>query len=263
MSNGVSAQNAFRYQDWCAIYFLLNHYLENNSSLEYLICENDKLDFEIWLASDFEGYQVKTQKDLSARELNSIFKFFLTYIRTIPKNCFIYFIFQDEPVKSFSFLVVKLSGDRTIKSVSSIDEKYFSTALKDVDLSTIKLDYRIFSEKDIQRLVYGLAKEVLEKYYPKDQDLLPSLIDNFIFRLKDKIEELSSKTRIEERRIEKVALKNIIHKIISSQGFSKQDRFGDRKFVKIELPIDESLEVSIKKPSFKKPSILPPDGDYE
>jgi len=119
MSNGVLAQNAFRYQDWCIIYFLLNYYLGNSQSFEYFICENEKFDFEIWSISKFEGYQVKSKKRFSAKELNNLFKFFLRYIQSILKNCFIYLIFQNEPTKSFQLLVFKLSGNKSIKSVNN------------------------------------------------------------------------------------------------------------------------------------------------
>jgi len=112
-------------------------------------------------------------------------------------------------------------------------------------------------------LVFGLDKEILEKYYSEEQDLPPGIIDNFIARLKNKIEEISSNNIIENRKIDRRLLDNTIKKIITSQGFSKQDKFGNSKRIRIEIPIDKSIEIKIGRvPHLSKPSILPP-GDYE
>jgi len=255
MSNGVLAQSAFRYQDWCAIYFLLERYLDNNNSFEYLICENDKLDFEIWLNSQFEGYQVKSKENFSAQGLNNLLKFSLNYTKNIQKDCFIYLIFQKEPIKSFRFLVLRLAGDKSIMRINGIIENYFSNALNNlIGLERIELDYKILSEKGVQYSVYGLAKKVLEKHYRDDEDLPTGMIDNFIVRLKDKIEEMSASSDIKDRRIETIILKNIINKVISSH----QDKLGNSKYIRIELPIDDPIEFSIKKsPLLEKPKILP------
>ena len=263
MSNGVSAQSGFRYQDWCAIYFLLNNYLIDSQSLEYVICENDKLDFEISLRSQFEGYQVKGGKTLSAQELNELFKFYLEYIQDISKNCSLYLIFTREPIKSFRLLAIKLSGDRSIKIVSRIVNDYFSTALEEIDLTKLRVDYKILSKTEIPYLVFGLTKRILEMKYSKIQDLPPGMIDDFVYRLKDQIEKKSSQEKFEKRRIEKTSIENMINRIISSQVFRKREKSGNVKFVSVNIPVERPLEISIKiTPPLKKPKILPPES-YE
>lgn len=263
MNGGVSSKSGYRYQDWCTMYFFLNHYMERRDDLIFLICENSSLDFEIWLKSQLKGYQTRSNNRIPANELNELFKFFLRRVENQSRECFLYLILGKEPKGSLQHLIVKFAGDRGIRTYSRITTNYISTALRGIDLPRLHVRYQYLSKREVGYLVFGLAGKILEKFYGDEEDLPPGVINNFVGRFKDTIDEISSDKDIEKRKMTSEDLESLISRIVSSSGYYKETDSG-RKFIKIELPDGDWEVVLRKKPSPlpKKPKVMP-GQDYE
>jgi len=256
MNGAVLSKSGYRYQDLCAFYFFLNHFVENENDLDFLICENNKLDFEIWFCSQLKGYQAKSSNNFTARDLNALLKFFLDRIKSESRQAFLCLVLGSEPEKSLQHLISKLRGDRGVKRYHKRTEDYIATVLDNIDLSKFEFQYFYIAKQQVYDLLHGLSGRVLQKFFNESEDLPPGLIENFIGRLKDAIDAVSTKTSITDRKITKKQLKILIKKVVSSSGYYKDTKSGS-KFVTVKIPDDyKKLKIEVEKTAIpEKPSL--------
>lgn len=240
MSGGVPAKKGFRFQDWCAVYVLLDHYQNNSNGLEFLNFERGIIDFEVWLSQLVENYQVKGGKTtLSASYLNSIFKRHLSTVCDKKKREFtLVFFFSAQPKHSLLYLIEHLGGNRGVKNYDRKTTRYISNALLDVDPTKLAIRHQSFPEQKVRYLCFGLAKEILERHYSKNKELPPGVIDNFLSRLREEIDAVSTKEILETRRIDKKNLLDLIAKIISSVRHIQQTPAGKR-YIRLKMDVNE------------------------
>ena len=192
MSGGPTAKNGFRYQDWCAVYFTLES-IETNATFEYLFCEQEKMDFELWGASNFTGYQIKTNPSrLSARETNDVLLYYLKKSASSQKASNLFrFVFAQDLSGSLSHLFSNIRGNsRGIRYAPSV-RKFIDGALKGINLKLLEIDYHFYSETQIKRMVFSIAAETLKKELGTGADIPTSVVNSFVTRLRDEIDRIS------------------------------------------------------------------------
>jgi len=212
---GAISKRWYRYQDWCAMYVLLNHYITNERSLNLLNLERGKIDFEAWLDQKIENYQIKGGDiHLTALDLNSIFRQHLLMVKEYsPRNFMLFFVFSSEPKHSLRYLINILSGNIGVKKYYKKTRKYIDSALKGIGKNNILIEYRCISEKDVECLCYGIAKKILEQYYPRTKYLSSGIVDIFIIGLREEIDRMSSQPNSNDRKVLKQDLVNLISRI--------------------------------------------------
>lgn len=245
MNGGTTARAAFRYQDWCALYVLLSAY--DQDAFQHIICENEKLDFECWRFQKYEGYQVKLNpQGLTAKDVNEVLNFFAHRFEDNLNKSECIFFFTTKPQASISQLFEQLES-KTLqpKSRHKTVEKYIASALRNLDSLPFSVTYKVFGKKEIENLVWGHAKTILEALF-NEEKLDIFTCNTFLISLKDKIEKLSCLEDIEEKKIYKRDVLEVCRNIKSS--LISADRKGGKQEKKIvELPDDPSYEVIIRK----------------
>ena len=107
------------------------------------------------------------------------------------------------------------------------------------------MTYKVFGKKEIENLVWGHAKTILEALF-NEEKLDIFTCNTFLISLKDKVEKLSCLENIEERKIYKKDVLEVCRNIKSS--LISADRKGRKQEKRIvELPDDPSYEVIIRK----------------
>lgn len=242
MSGGVSAKKGFRFQDWCAVYVLLDYYQSNSTSLEFLNFERGVIDFEVWLNRLVENYQIKGgETSLSAAYLNSIFKHLSAVCGKDEKkrDFTLVLFFSSQPKHSLLYLIEHLGGNRGVKDYNRKTTRYISSALTGIDPGKITIRHRSFSEQEIRCLCFGLAKNILERHYSKTKELLPAVIDNFLARLREEIDAVSTIAISERRKISRKDLLDLIDKTIS---IIRHIQKTPTRTLNIKLKIDEHVK---------------------
>jgi len=239
MLEGNTARSPIRYQDYCAMYFALNH-LKTNQSFEKIYCEQGKNDFEIWNTDEFIGFQVKTNPaNLTAREVNEIFKYYNSKSTTAAKtNRLFFFIFTIQPVKSLGHLFTIIrEGYRGVRYGKRI-QQFVDTALEDVPVGLFAINFHCFSEQDMQRLVFSIATEVLKEKTGNAGVIEDEVVYNFIARMRDGIDVISCKSNDDERVFSNIDIQNLITVFINTYKKEKLEDGGSRKQKRtvVELP---------------------------
>lgn len=196
---GAIAKSRFRFQDICAIYFSLKEYVQQSTNLDYIYCEQDKLDFEIWSHDSFSGYQVKNIKNsIKATEVNSILEYYINKAEKSRKhNRNFYFIFAQKPKNSLHYLLLKLSKNIGIKKYHKPAEKYIKTALDDLTINDINIDYHCYNIEEIEYLACDLSRRILKNKL--NSDFPSEVIQDFLSRLRDEIDIISSRNEVVSR----------------------------------------------------------------
>lgn len=239
MSDGNTARSPIRYQDYCAMYFALNQ-LKSNQSFEKIYCEQGKNDFEIWNADEFIGFQVKTNPaNLTAREVNEIFKYYDNKSTTAAKTKrLFFFVFTIQPVKSLGHLfTIVREGYRGVKYGKRI-QQFVDTALKDISVGLFTINFHCFSEQDMQRLVFSISTEILKEKTGNTEAIEDEIVHNFIARMRDGIDIISCKINDDERVFLNTDIQNLITMFINTY---KKERIEDggskkQKITVVELP---------------------------
>ena len=238
MDGGPIAKKAYRYQDWCAMYFALEGF-KGDASFERLYCEQEKMDFEIWGTSSFIGFQVKINPaTLTAKETNNIFLYYLNKSSTSGKqNKSFSFIFSQNPQKSLGhlFTVIK-GGGRGVRYGKKI-QRFIDTALQNIPVGDFPIDFHYFKENDIRQKVFALSTEILKDKIGKSEDIKIEFIYNFIARLRDEIDLISCKASSSDRNYSFNEIDLLINNFIITFGLEKKDASGTH-IIKIELPRD-------------------------
>lgn len=246
MNGGSTAKNAYRYQDWCAMYFALESF-KDDSSFENIYCEQGKLDFEIWSASSFVGFQVKSNPaTLTAKETNNIFLFYSNRsLYSQKQNKSFRFIFCKYPTKSLGHLFTTIRGENRGVQYGRQIQRYINTALKNIPVADFSIDFHFFEEKDIRQKVFSLSTEILKDKVGEEHDIKVEVINNFIARLRDEIDKISCKVNNEERNFSFNQIELLINNFIRTFRAEQLEDGGSRTII-IELPKD-SLKVNKQK----------------
>lgn len=219
MSGGPSARAGFRYQDWCVIYIFLKTLNEEENGFLHVICENDKLDFETLFEGSFRGYQAKlNSRTVSAKDINSIFLFYLGYLNTVVREADqseLIFFFENKINKpAIDHLFNKLNFPSIpTKRQHKTFEKYVLSALMSVNIPTLKTRFLTFDRPSVEKLVWEESEKILKKLYK--QDINNILLENLINALKVKVEALSSERDIKLRMLYKKDLIDICTRLIA------------------------------------------------
>jgi len=256
--NGVSAIRGFKFQRDCIVYLLLKTYLDDSEDFEHLICENGIFDFELWSRLKISKYQVKNTNKINAEYLNILLRDYIKNTNSIKRKYILYFVLSSQPKGSFNHLLLKLKGDRSVKKFNKRTEDFIHIALESINLKKVCLSYLVYSEEDLKNMLIGISKSVLWEYYPKDLCIPPILIDNLVYKLRDKIDELSTKQKSEDRIIRKEKLDYEIKYIVKNTGYI--DITGKEVTPKFSITDKKELErnKSIKDlPHLEEPSSLP------
>lgn len=245
--NGASAKVGYRYQDWCAMYFLLNRYDKNQVLLEYIFCEQGLLDFEILSRSKFEGYQVKLASNVQATEVNKIFSYYSIKANGSNKDKrFFRFIFSKSPKHSLNYLLLKLSGNKGVKGYFKKTENYVNAAIKDIDVSNLHIRHSFYSRKRIKDLVIGIANRIIRNTISNKNNFYSNTVDNFIARLRDEIDKTSCQNKEEDRKFSKENLEELIINVLEN---SRQKKLVNNqiKIEQLNINIAPIIKSTIKK----------------
>lgn len=229
MSEGNTARSPIRYQDYCAMYFVLNHF-KSNPLFEKIYCEQGKNDFEIWNLNDFIGFQVKTNpSNLTAKEVNNIFKYYNNKsIIATKTNKLFFFIFTIQPVKCLGHLFTIIREGRNGVKYGKRIQRFVNDALKDVPMGLFTINFHCFSEQDIERLVFSISTEILKERASGNGIINDEVVYNFIAKLRDGIDIISCKNNDNERVLLNVDIQNLITKFINTYGEEKIENYGSR-----------------------------------
>jgi hypothetical protein len=256
-NGGAIAKQRFRYQDMCAMYFSLKNYLQESDAFEHVYCEQNKLDFEIWCTNYFKGYQVKDIKgSLGAKETNQILEYYLKKsVESGKSNKAFYFVFSRKPKNSLYYLLLKLKGNVGVQKYNKRTEQYIETALTNLVTDGIIIDYHCYDRNEIEYLVYAISSKVLKSELNAATDFPSEVIRDFLSRLRDEIDSISSENEESNRVYESSRLQNLIKTFLSRVEITKLDEEGERKEVIAGSPIrpEKPLKPSIARP--KTPSV--------
>lgn len=219
IDGGAEGKEGYRYQDWCAMFVLLSHY-EESKKFEHINLEMGKLDFEVFFKDEYHAYQIKLNNKVTSTELNKIF---LTYLSAVDekrrqsniKENSLNFIFSLELKNSLLCLMQFLSKNKGIKEYHKKTKLFIENSLKGIVKSQLRLFYKSYTYSHIQAQVNGLAKKILERFYPKDRYLPTGLIDSFVTGFKGEIENRSCHKKISERNLRKDEFEALIKKVVS------------------------------------------------
>jgi|GEM_PF-4906671 len=239
MPEGNTARSPIRYQDYCAMYFTLDHF-KNNPSFEKVYCEQGKNDFEIWNSSEFIGFQVKTNPlNLTAKEINKVFKYYNSKSVTAAKDAkSFFFIFTTQPINSLGNLFTIIRDGCRGSVYGKRIQTFIDTALKDITFDTSTIRFHCYNKIDIERLVFSLSMEILKDKTDNSQAINDELARNFISRLRNEIDQVSCKEADDERVFTNSEIQELIGRFINSYKKEEIIDGGSKKQTKIviELP---------------------------
>lgn len=217
MSEGNTSRSPIRYQDYCTMYFALDHF-KNNPSFEKIYCEQGKNDFEIWNAGEFIGFQVKTNPlNLTAKEVNKIFKYYNGKSVVAAKDTkSFFFIFTTQPIKSLGNLFTIIRDGYGGSVYGKRIQTFVNTALEDIPFDTFTIQFHCYNKIDIQRLVFALSMEILKEKTGNSQAVNDELTHNFIGRLRNEIDTVSCKENDNERVFTNSEIQELIGRFINS-----------------------------------------------
>lgn len=258
MDGGAVAKNAFRYQDWCTMYFTLDSFFKDTSLFENVYCEQGKLDFEIWSSAIFAGFQVKTTtRSLSAAEINRIFLKYIDRSKiSKKKEGQFYFVFGKHPEKSLNHLFNYILGGSSGVKYDARISKYIGTALKNIPLGSFYINFHHFDEQVVESLVFSLAAKVLRSKSTKKSDIETEVINNFIKSFRDEIDKISCKSNDSERVYSNSQLEAFIINFLSTYTATKLEDEGE-KFVDVRIKVPKDLQGRAIEASFIVPSPVP------
>lgn len=236
MTGGPTAKNAYRFQDWCAMYFAL-HEFKQGTSFEHIYCEQEKLDFEIWNASRFVGFQVKTSLNgLTAREVNNIFLFYSNKSLTSGKSDKSFrFVFGQRPIKSLDHLFTAIrSGSRGTNYAGHI-KKFIETALRNIPTSSFSIDFYYFDEDQIRHMVFSASAEILKSRIGTTEDIQFEIIKDFITRLRDELDQISCRPQGNQRVYSAVEINRLIDSFLSRVRLVRLEK-GGRDTIEVRPP---------------------------
>ena len=239
MDGGPIAKRAFRYQDWCAMYFALDNFKGNFSLFEHVYCEQGKLDFEIWHKSTFTGFQVKTSVDgLTANEVNRIFLYYLNKSQASRKRRSEFrFIFGEQPRKSLQHLFNVTSGNSRGVRYSNQITKYINTALYKIPTSSFFIDFYCFNEQQIKDCVFSRAAEVLNDKLEKGAVVSTEIVNIFITKFRDEIDKISCKPLSAERVYSVIEIDSLITTFLATYSGQRLENEGGSSIqIKINVP---------------------------
>jgi len=219
MSDGNGSRSPIRYQDYCTIYFALDH-LKNNPRFEKVYCEQGKNDFEIWSTSEFVGFQVKTNPiHLTAKEVNKIFRYYCSKSVIAAKdNRSFFFIFTTHPVRSLSDLFGIIRDGYRGSVYGKRIQTYVNTALEGIPFETFTIQYYSYNEIEIERLVLSLSIEILKEKTGNSSAVNDELAQNFICKLRNELDNVSCKEKDTERVLTSSEIQELVGKFINSYG---------------------------------------------
>lgn len=232
IDGGLFAKKGFRFQDWCAMYFTLSGYIQESPFIfEYIYCEQEKLDFEIWNSSEFNGYQIKTNaSNISAKEANQIFDFYYKKATTSQKKYKKFrFVFCENPKNSLLHLLLKLSGNSGVNKYSKTTQKYISKALTNINTKDLVIDHCCYKEEDIRAMVFSTAGNILKSRIKKNEDFTSEMIINFIARFREEIDKISVEV-IKNDRVYKLAdIETLISNFLSTTKLVNYSNEGKKR----------------------------------
>jgi hypothetical protein len=245
MDGGSIAKNAYRYQDWCAMYFALEGF-EQGSSFERIYCEQNKLDFEIWQTSSFIGFQVKTTAaGLTAREINRIFLYYKNKSGVSGKpNKEFKFIFGELPIKSLAQLFIVIRDGYMGASFGRRVQKFIDTSLENIPVGQFTIGFHNFDQGQIRKMVYSQATKLLQLNVGTGKDFQTKIVDAFISSFRDKIDEISCRPSDGERmfKFDEIGL---FIKSFTDTFQAQQYTNEGRASIKIEVPPGVDAHISI------------------
>lgn len=239
MSEGNASRSPVRYQDYCAMYFALDHF-KNNESFEKIYCEQGKNDFEIWNASEFIGFQVKTNPlNLTAKEVNKIFRYYNSKSVVTAKDAkSFFFIFTTQPTRGLGNLFAIIRDGYGGSVYGKRIQTFINTALEDIPFDTFTIRFYCYNEIEIQRLVFSLSMEILREKTGDSQAVDDELTYNFIGRLRNEIDTVSCKEDDNERVFTNSEIQELIGRFINSYKKEEITNVGSRtqRKIVVELP---------------------------
>ena len=250
-AGGPTAKNAFRYQDWCAMYFALEGFIKDGS-FEHIFCEQGKMDFEIWSTASFAGFQVKTKATgLTAEETNRIFLHYLRKSVTSGKeNKAFRFVFGEQPTKSLGHLFARIRrDDRGIKYGRKV-QHFIDRALSGVNTLAFSIGFHHLSEDQIRHLVFSISAELLKARLETGSDIPTEVVRTFVARLRDEIDRISCKRHDNDRIYSTLEIDSLITDFLSGVRIQQLENKG-RRSIEVKLPAGIShqrLEVIIRAP---------------
>lgn len=220
MSGGVTSRIGYRYQDKCALYFLMHEYMAG-ADFEIFYSELGEIDFETQHSDRLCSYQAKTNGKLTASDLNDLIKKHQSRITGFSKKSGkLVFLSEASLQNSLQHMVLGSAGNKTV-------ERYRTTAFTDIDQKSLALESKIFSKSEISRLIYGITNEFLKNI--KGDDTYPSdVVDQFSRVLLDQIAEISCEAVENNRSLDKVKIEKIVARFIKNitwRSGTKRERF--------------------------------------
>lgn len=250
MSGGTTARLGFRYQDFCILYVLLSEYSDDN--FQYIVCENDKHDFEVLRDDKNLAYQAKSGSALTSNELNEVLKFFTDRFQENLDNSELIFFFADRPSGALSHFFERFNsrGLRPHKSHKTV-VKYIMNALSDIDENyNLQVRCEVFNKRDIEDLVRGQASRLLQEMF-RVEAINSFTCETFISHLKNKVDDLSAKHTIDDRRISKADVISICRSISSTTVTENPD--GTSREITVQaVPEDSNYEIIFRRKSAPK-----------
>ena len=231
--SGAAAKKGYRYQDLCAMYFALEG-VRKDPSFQYLYCEQEKHDFEIWGDTSFSGYQTKTNPStLTANETREVFAFYLKRStasgKTINK---LRFVFTEQPKNSLSHLFsFAKSGGRGVQYTGHV-KKYIDRALAGIPIESLPVDFYHYEYEQIHRMVFSLCEEILRERVGASP-LPTEAVHTFVSKLRDKVDEIGCDPDGSKRRYALVEFSSLIDQFLAGAKFQRQD---GRRVIEISLP---------------------------
>jgi len=253
---GAIAIDRFRYQDWCTIYFTLENFIQSPTILEHIYCEQDKLDFEVWTANDFYGYQVKNiQGSLTAYETNKIFKYYLEKAATSGKNNkAFWFIFSEKPRNSLYYLLLKLNGNRGVGRYHQRTEKYIQDSLHNLSIINFRINYYCYNIVNIRSMAYAISQRVLRQYLNETDDIPSEVISDFLARFRDEIDSIASLADSSKRIYSIKDIDKPIRTFLSRVKIIELSDEGLSKKVVSGSPVKQAVQRA--EPYIKKPQVF-------
>jgi len=213
-NGGVIARIGYRYQDQCALYFLMHEYM-SGGDFEVFYTELDEIDFETQHSDHILSYQAKTNGRLSADAINKLINKHQKRIQTFKKNSGkIIFLSEADIPKALHHLIIGSPGNKIVN-------RYRTTALSGNDERSLVCESKSYSKKDIQRMLYGLIDEFLKKIRGND-DYPSFVIDKFYKSLIAELITISCEVNENSRSLDKNGIENIITRFAGTTAWRNE-----------------------------------------
>lgn len=260
MSGGVAARIGYDYQDGCAVYFLLKHYLEE-TSFEKIYSEQDKLDFEVWTSNNFNAFQAKTRADTNAKEIWSILDFFIRKAgisEVSSKKKRLLFLFSKEPENSLLLLFKKLKKERGVAKYTKTTDKFIKTAMNGLMTQGLEIDYKFLSEYDLDCCLEGCLRKALYTKIKKGKHKLKAeMVLNFGARLIEEIKRISRITIDSDRCLSLIELESLLEEYLLTNGVTENS--GEIKPFSVKRGAPKKTSIS-KTQSISENTLIPTEG---